>query len=142
MMVRISLRNLQRARRLNLAALRKSTEQAVELVGKLRRKKVSALDRLEEILVVLISDRRMAQLHQRFLHQSGPTDVITFDHGEIFISVDTAQRNARRFGTSLQREIELYVIHGLLHLRGFDDRSLRDAKQMDRVQRRILDALN
>lgn len=142
MMARISLRNLQRARRLNLAALRKSTEQAVELVGKLRRKKVSALDRLEEILVVLISDRRMAQLHQRFLHQSGPTDVITFDHGEIFISVDTAQRNARRFGTSLQREIELYVIHGLLHLRGFDDRSLRDAKQMDRVQRRILDALN
>lgn len=141
-MVRISLRNLQRARRLNLAALRKSTEQAVELVGKLRRKKVSALDRLEEILVVLISDRRMAQLHQRFLHQSGATDVITFDHGEIFISVDTAQRNARRFGTSLQREIELYVIHGLLHLRGFDDRSLRDAKQMDRVQRRILDALN
>lgn len=142
MMVRISLRNLQRARRLNLAALRKSAEQAVELVGKIRRKKVSALDRLEEILVVLISDRRMAQLHQRFLHQSGPTDVITFDHGEIFISVDTAQRNARRFGTSLQREIELYVIHGLLHLRGFDDRSLRDAKQMDRVQRRILDALN
>lgn len=141
-MVRISLRNLQRARRLNLAALRKSAEQAVELVGKIRRKKVSALDRLEEILVVLISDRRMAQLHQRFLHQSGPTDVITFDHGEIFISVDTAQRNARRFGTSLQREIELYVIHGLLHLRGFDDRSLRDAKQMDRVQRRILDALN
>ena len=45
-----------------------------------------------EIFVWLISDRRMAHLHRKFLGLSGPTDVLTFQHGEIFISVETARR--------------------------------------------------
>ncbi len=94
-----------------------------------------------QITVLLISDMRMAKLHREFLNREGPTDVITFDHGEIFISVDTAQRNARGFRNSLTREIQLYIIHGLLHLRGFDDRTSRDAARMQRAQEKILRSL-
>jgi probable rRNA maturation factor len=98
--------------------------------------------KLKEVAVLLISDRRMAGLHRQFLHRTGPTDVITFEHGEIFISVETAQQNARRFGSSLTRELQLYIIHGLLHLHGFDDGNAIAAKKMSRAQEKILAALN
>ena len=127
---------------MNLSALHKSAEQALRLVEGLRRKTRTPLRSLDEISVLIISDKRMAQLHKRFMNVAGPTDVITFDHGEIFISADTAQRNAGRFGVTLQREIELYLIHGLLHLAGFDDRRATDARKMEKTQQRILDALN
>src|SRR3954470_770473 len=141
-MSRISVCNLQRKLAVNVAALQRSAERALELVKKFRQRKSTPLDDLEEISVLLISDRRMAGLHRRFLNQAGPTDVMTFDHGEIFVSVDTAQKNRRRFGLSLSREIALYIVHGLLHLHGFDDRRPADARKMERTQQKILDALN
>src|SRR5207244_9483596 len=61
----------------------------------LQKGKQTDLRKSGEVSVWLISDRRMALLHRKFLGQSGPTDVLTFQHGEIFISVDTAQRHAR-----------------------------------------------
>jgi probable rRNA maturation factor len=93
---------------------------------------------LEEIAVLLMSDEQMTKLHEQFLHQTGTTDVITFQHGEIFISVATANRQARDFGTSLMREIQLYIVHGLLHLCGYDDHSSSDRKKMRAAEARIL----
>jgi probable rRNA maturation factor len=72
------------------------------------------------------------------MNEPGPTDVITFQHGEIFISAETARHNARRFGNALTHELRLYVVHGLLHLHGFDDRDKAGARKMETVQRRIL----
>jgi probable rRNA maturation factor len=69
---------------------------------------------------------------------SGPTDVITFQHGEIFISVCMARRHARRFGNPFIRELQLYIVHGLLHLRGFEDETPLGARRMQTVQERIL----
>ena len=86
----------------------------------------------------LVSDRRMAELHRRFLHLPGPTDVITFQHGEIFISAETARANARRFGNSLEDELRLYIAHGLLHLHGFDDKDPSDAAEMERTQKALV----
>lgn len=80
----------------------------------------------------------MAALHRKFLGQSGPTDVLTFRHGEIVISVSTAAHHARRFHVSLGDELRLYIVHGLLHLHGFDDRYQTDAKKMETAQQRIL----
>jgi probable rRNA maturation factor len=94
-----------------------------------------------DIAVILLSDARMSKLHREYLNEDGPTDVITFDHGEIFISVETARRNARRFGHSLDREIQLYIIHGLLHLNGYDDRTPAQAERMKRAQEKILRSL-
>ncbi|HLW35538.1 MAG TPA: rRNA maturation RNase YbeY, partial [Chthoniobacterales bacterium] len=119
---RISVRNLQRKIAVNVDELQKFSQSAAEACLRLRQKVANGLGALNEISILIISDRRMAELHLRFMNESGPTDVITFQHGEIFISADTAQANAKRFETSVRHELRLYIVHGLLHLHGFDDR--------------------
>jgi len=135
---RMFVHNLQRALRIDLPALQKSAEKILELVLRIRTGRRTQLRRLDEISVLLISDRRMAWLHRQFLGQSVTTDVLAFQHGEIFISVETARRHARRFGNSLAQELRLYVVHGLLHLHGFSDRGKGEARKMEVVQQRIL----
>src|SRR6266550_7563862 len=89
----ISVRNLQRAVAVDVIDLNKFAAQAVSNCLQLRRHKPTELRKLREIFVLLVSDRRMASLHRQFLKQEGPTDVLTFQHGEIFISAETARRN-------------------------------------------------
>lgn len=136
----IRVRNLQRKIPVNVVELETFAANAVRSCLRLPRRKSTDLIGLSEIFVWLISDRRMASLHRQFLHQTGPTDVLTFQHGEIFISVETARHHARVFGNSLAHELRLYIVHGLLHLHGFDDRKRADAGKMERVQKRILTA--
>jgi len=136
----ITLQNRQRAVRLALSALQAFASRALEACLKLRGKNTSELEKLDEVSVILVSDRRMAELHRRFLHLSGPTDVITFQHGEIFVSVETARNQARRFGKSLEHEVRLYIAHGLLHLHGFDDKDPAGAAEMERVQEKLVAA--
>jgi probable rRNA maturation factor len=121
-----------------LAALQDFAERALPECLKLRRPKPAVLTTLREVNVILVSDRRMAEMHRRFLQQPGPTDVITFQHGEIFVSTETARRQARRFGTLLEDELRLYIAHGLLHLHGFDDKDARSSAQIKRTQERLV----
>ncbi len=125
----ITVRNLQRTIRMNCSALQQFAERAL---GKIPNHSLGQID------VLLISDRRMATLHRQFMNIPGPTDVITFQHGEIFISVETAKRNARRFHSSIENEVKLYLVHGLLHLSGYDDKTAADARKMERAQARII----
>jgi probable rRNA maturation factor len=134
----VTVRNLQRKILVNVGELETFTADAVQRCLRLRKGNQSDLRKLHEIFVWLISDRRMSRLHREFLGIRGPTDVITFHDGEIFVSVDTARRYAREFGNSLMDEIKLDIVHGLLHLHGFDDRTPTDAQKMKRVQKRIL----
>ena len=136
--MRVTVRNLQRTIAVNVADLEKFAKRAVCCCIKIRRKKQTELMRLGDIFVWLISDRRMSRLHREFLSQTGPTDVLTFHHGEIFISVEMAKRQARVFGNSLVRELQLYIVHGLLHLHGFDDRTPAEARKMEEIQEKIL----
>lgn len=129
--------NRQR-RRLSKHALERFSDAALAACLRVPAKLPTSLTKLEEIYVVLVSDKRIADLHQRFMRISGPTDVLTFEHGEIVISVDTAARNARTLCTNVEKELELYVVHGLLHLHGFDDRTERKAKRMARTQELVL----
>ena len=123
-----------------LAALQDFAERALPKCLKVSGRKPDLLTGLREVSVILVSDRRMAELHRRFLQEPGPTDVITFQHGEIFISTQTARRQARRFGTSLEHELRLYIAHGLLHLHGFDDKDARSAAEMKRTQEKLVAA--
>jgi len=134
----ISVRNLQRKISLNLAELETFAADAVKRCLRLQKGKRTDLRKLREIFVWLISDRRISRLHLQFLGENGPTDVITFCDGEIFISVETARRNAREFGNSLMSEIKLDIAHGLLHLHGFDDRMPADLRRMKDAQEKIL----
>jgi probable rRNA maturation factor len=135
---RINVQNLQRKISVNIAELERFAANALQHCLHLRKGKRSDLRKSRELFVWLISDRRMALLHRRFLGEPGATDVLTFQHGEIFISVETAGRNARAFGNSLMRELKLYIVHGLLHLHGFDDQKPAEARKMKTAQERIL----
>jgi len=134
----ITLRNLHRKISVNVAELEKFSENAVQHCLQLHKRRRTDLRKLSEIFIELISDRRMALLHRKFLGQSGPTDVLTFQHGEIFISVDTARRHAHAFENSLLRELKLYIAHGLLHLHGFDDETPSESHKMKAAQENIL----
>ena len=134
----ISVRNLQRKVAVNVTKLENFAGKALRRCLQLRKRKPTDLDKVHEVFVWLISDRRIASLHRKFMHQTGPTDVLTFQHGEIFISVETAKRHARAFGNSLTSELCLYIAHGLLHLHGFDDRTQAGARQMKAMQKKIL----
>jgi probable rRNA maturation factor len=135
---RVSVRSLQRKIAVNIADLERFGRKAVALCLRLPRNKKTDLERLEEVSILIISNRRMSTLHGRFMNEAGPTDVISFQHGEIFISAEMAKRNARRFGNSLAHELRLYIVHGLLHLHGFDDRDAAGARAMAALQQRIL----
>lgn len=97
-----------------------------------------ALSALPEIVVAIISDTAIAKIHVQFMGIEGSTDVITFEHGEIVVSADTARTAAVRFRHPIEHELALYTIHGFLHLNGFDDLAAAPAARMHRVQRRVL----
>ena len=105
-----------------------------------------------ELAVHFLGDEEMASLNEAFLNHVGPTDVIAFNHlegetssglhGEIFICVDEAVRNARSFGTIWQKEIVRYFVHGCLHLQGYDDKTAIDRRRMKRVENKWVHALD
>ena len=135
---KITVHNRQRAIRVQVAALQRFAQRALVECLEIPGKKPSGLASLTELSVILVSNRRMAELHRRFLHLPGPTDVITFQHGEIFIGAETARSHARQFGNSLRDELRLYIAHGLLHLHGFDDKKPADAAEMERAQKKLV----
>ena len=136
----VMVRNRQRKVRVDVQALQKVAEAAVEVCAGVRADRCS-FGSLRELAVLLVSDRRIADLHQKFMGIAGPTDVITFQHGEIFVSVETAARQAAEFRTSLERELRLYVVHGILHLLGFEDTTEAAAHEMERAQEQVLAAV-
>jgi len=95
---------------------------------------------LSEIEISLVTDEEIAQVHADFLYDPTPTDVITFHHGEILVSLDTAKRQSIEHDESYDREVVLYMIHGLLHLGGWDDHEPNEREAMHELQSRILDA--
>ena len=140
------IRNRQRARRVNVTLLRMMTKATLnDLVG----------PQGYELGIHLIAAPEMTLLNETFLQHEGSTDVITFDnsepaprrqtpdprpqlHGEIFICIDDAIKQARQFRTTWQSELTRYVIHGVLHLLGHDDLNLAARRKMKREENRLL----
>jgi probable rRNA maturation factor len=102
--------------------------------------------------VYFINAAEMACLNEQFLGHPGSTDVIAFDYeeetegggwcGEIFISVDDAVASAPRFRATWQLELARYLVHGMLHLRGYDDQEPAARREMKREENRLLKALS
>ncbi len=99
---------------------------------------MAALASLPAIEITILGERAMAKVHRNFLSISGATDVITFPYGEILVCAPVAAARASDFSHGITEELAIYIIHGLLHLSGFDDRTKPDAKEMDAVQQEIL----
>jgi probable rRNA maturation factor len=136
----LTLRNRQRARAVDLRRLRAV---AASLLADLIDIESSDLG------VYLVSASEMTRLNETYLQHGGPTDVITFDysgspptsrriHGEIFICVEEAVLQARRFRTTWPSELTRYLVHGLLHLQGYDDLRPADRRRMKQQEGRLL----
>lgn len=141
------IRNRQRGWRVDTARLRGV---AVRLLGE----ELGLKD--AEFGVHLVGERAMARLNWQWLRHEGSTDVVTFDHGdggpseptrptrlhgECFISVDDAVRQADEFGTSPDAELVRYVVHGVLHLLGHDDLEPGARRTMKRAENRLVGRL-
>lgn len=97
--------------------------------------------------IVLVGAGEMARLNEAYLKHVGPTDVIAFGyaseppgalHGEVFICIDEAVRQSRRFRTSWQKEVVRYLAHGLLHFQGYEDSTAAKRAKMKRVENVLL----
>lgn len=145
--VHVTLLNRQRVRKLDVRHLRKMT---LALLGELKIAKA-------ELGVTFVADEEMTLVNETFLQHEGSTDVITFDHspeqdsrskssgvkldtinGELFICVDEAIRQAKRFRTTWENELMRYVVHGVLHLLGHDDHRAADRLKMKREENRLV----
>jgi probable rRNA maturation factor len=150
----VAIANRQRTVSLNLKLLREITKRLLtELL------ELEAFD----LSIIVIRAPEMARINETFLQHEGSTDVITFDyaqnalptsrrlsqtklptgrrqhiHGEIFICIDDAISQAREFRTTWQSELARYVIHGVLHLRGYDDIRASDRRKMKGEENRLL----
>jgi probable rRNA maturation factor len=94
-----------------------------------------------DLSVAVVSDRRMRALHRQFRGKDKVTDVLSFPAesrgflGDVVIAAGVAKRQARECGHSLQTEIRVLALHGLLHLLGYDHES--DHGTMARVEARL-----
>jgi probable rRNA maturation factor len=147
--------NGQRVRRIDVSYLRRVTRALLDHLLP-----AGAYD----LAIHLVAEPEITRLNEQHLGHKGPTDVITFDyggqqhldpgillepgasnlefpvalHGEIFVCIEVAIRQARRFRTTWKSEVIRYIIHGILHLKGFDDRRAADRRIMKREESRLL----
>jgi probable rRNA maturation factor len=87
--------------------------------------------------ISLLSSEEIGRVHGEFLDDPTPTDVITFDHGEILVCPDVAKEQGAGYGRTLNEEVLLYGIHGLLHLRGWSDKTLAKRREMATAQEKV-----
>jgi rRNA maturation RNase YbeY len=135
--------NRQKTRAISVPLLRRVTDRLLEQL---------AAKEGYELGVHIVSAREMARINEQFLQHEGSTDVITFNYregkkrgavlGEIFICIDDAIKQAREFRTTWQSEIVRYVVHGVLHLLGYDDLKPDLRRVMKREENRYVNSLS
>lgn len=97
----------------------------------------SEIRRLGQITIIFCSDNYILDINQKYLGRDYFTDIITFDYcegdrlsGDLFISVDSVRENSIEFGTDFKDELNRVIVHGILHLIGYDDSSEEEIAQM------------
>lgn len=141
--MKVAVRNLQKRipvspKRITKTVLKILSEEGIKKSG--------------EITVCFVDDPKIRELNLKYLGKNNPTDVIAFDMPEpkspdeifadIVISADRAIDNAEAFHTSPLYELYLYVIHGVLHILGYDDKSKKDRLIMRKKEESLLKVLS
>ena len=85
---------------------------------------------VSDISIIFCSDAYLLQINQQYLNHNYYTDIVTFDYsekgkisGDLFISIDTVESNSKKFSTNFMNELHRVIIHGILHLLGYNDKS-------------------
>jgi probable rRNA maturation factor len=134
----LALSDRQRAVKLPAVRIRRAVAAALALSGR----------RAGPLSIALVDDRTIQRLHRDHLDDDTPTDVLSFPlrsergglFGEVVASGETARREARARGHDPADELLLYVVHGVLHLLGFDDHGAVARKKMRAAERAALRA--
>ena len=97
----------------------------------------SEIRRIGDISVIFCSDNYILDVNQKYLQHDYFTDIITFDYcegdrlsGDLFISIDSVRENAIEYGTDFSDELNRVMVHGILHLIGYDDHTEEDIAMM------------
>jgi len=100
---------------------------------------------LHHLSLVFVDDEYLRRLHRDFLNEDPYTDVMTFDlsetntrEGEIYISLDRAQYYAKKYRIPLDEELTRLIIHGILHLKGYDDQTEAEHQRMHQKENSLL----
>jgi probable rRNA maturation factor len=136
-MIRVSIANPQDAVVIDRARLRQTVQMVLE----------GENEPDAEVSLALVDNLTIRQLNNRYLQHDEPTDVLSFPlsepsakrlAGELVIGAEVAREQAHGRGHDVQAELALYVIHGLLHLCGYEDKSAADADVMRERERHYL----
>jgi len=148
-MCEVSVRNRDRGYRIDLELVKAV---ALDLLRRSPWHPEEAVPYGFELGIEFLPSGSMAQVNQNHLGHAGSTDVITFDYGripgsdsartlhcgEIMICPEVAVAQGRQFGTTWQTELARYLIHGILHLHGYDDQTPQARRVMKRAESRLL----
>ncbi|MDD5633981.1 MAG: rRNA maturation RNase YbeY [Candidatus Omnitrophica bacterium] len=145
-MIKINIRNLNRKKSFDQVSLKRKVAKVLKKLG------YNGI----ELNIIFVSNQEIKALNRRFLRENAATDVMAFPYdaesdvctardgfkllGDIAISSDKAEENARVYGKTFLQELTLYVIHGILHLDGYDDVTEKKAKLMRKKENELLEA--
>lgn len=98
-----------------------------------------------ELNYIFLNDERLLKMNQEYLGHDTLTDIITFDYceneyisGDIFISVERVEQNAEKFEVLFEEELKRVMIHGVLHLLGFNDKTAKEKEKMRDLENRCI----
>ncbi len=135
----VDITHKERGKKVPTRALRKTAERILAFLKQDR----------AELSLALVDNRKIQELNARYRDRNEPTDVLSFPSGEslpagvqilgdVVISVEKAEAQARKRRKTVEREIESLLIHGILHLLGYDhERSARDARIMRAMEKKV-----
>jgi probable rRNA maturation factor len=130
--VAVEVSNRQRRLTINTQLLTEAAALTLEFVGEAN----------GQLSIVLVDDAAIAKLNAKYHDVRGPTDVLSFNYGEgqgeLILSAQRAVIHAKRFRTTPARELILYLVHGILHLHGFDDLTAAKRRRMRAAERRVM----
>jgi len=92
-----------------------------------------------DLSIAFVSPKEIKKLNQVYRHINRPTDVLSFEEtNEIIICPQQAKKQAKEVGHSLKEELQLLLVHGFLHLFGYDHKTIRQKRQMDTLTKKLL----
>lgn len=100
-----------------------------------------------ELSISFINDEKMRELNRTYRDIDRTTDVLSFPQGEgpeitllgdVVISLDTAERNSKRYGVTREEEIKKLIVHGILHLLGYDHKKKKEREEMREKEKEVL----
>lgn len=102
-----------------------------------------------ELSFIFVSNKKILSINKEYLNHDYFTDIITFNYcqndqlsGDIFISIDTVKENAKEYSVTFENELNRVIIHGVLHLLGFNDSTLEEKEEMRNQENLALTRLN